>query len=288
VSLLEQRHIESIVEARKVWQEGRAEDALSLISELKVQPLTRRVEAEIYVAEAAFLAEMGDFASSLNSLERASVVIDEASLSVRGAFYHQRARVHNFLGNIDAALTDYSGAVALWEALGSYEKQGAALLNLAELYLQRGDYPNASDNLERSIDILTCARSFYLSQAYETQAKLHLSLGRLAQASRSIKEALNLVGQNEGWKRDFLATQDRIEVALLAALEVEHLSDWDQIKIGMVRRALQNAEGNPARAAALLGVTRHAVFSLVNTHKKELEPYRQPKQTRRKSIVKKF
>lgn len=288
LSSAEQRQIMEIDSARGAWQEGRPSDALLLMEGLKGQAMTHRVRAKYFVAEAAFRAEAGDLLASLESLEIAAPIIDFADVAVRGSFHLQRARVHNSLGDTDAALTDYSGALALWEAIGDKEKQGAAYLNIAELYLKIRQFEIAGINLRKSIALLTDSASFYLPQAYDTQAKIFLAEGRLEQAAHAINEALATVGDNDGWRRDFLNTLDAIEVRLLEVLKVKYLSDWDRVKLNMVRRALQRSEGNPAGAASELGVTRHAIFSLINTHKEALEQYRKPKRVRRRSVITKL
>lgn len=283
--LTEQSQLERIDLARGAWKEGRADDALILIDSVKAERMSSRVAAECYVAESAFYAERGEFQRSLESLGLAAPVIESAPVSVRGSFYFQRARAHKELGEYDSALTDYAGAEVVLRETGSNARLGAVALNLAGCYLALGDLSEAQSKADKALSLLLESNSFYLPQAYDTQAKIFLAQGNLIQAARSIAEALATVGENEGWKRDFLATRELIEIRLLEALNVKHLADWDRVKINMVRRALQESDGNPAGAASMLGVTRHAVFSLVQTHKEQLEQYRKPKRVRRKRYI---
>jgi tetratricopeptide (TPR) repeat protein len=272
--------------ARGAWKEGRADDALILIDSVKRESMSARVKAECYVAEGAFYAERGEFARSLESLKLAAPVIESAPVSVRGSFYFQRARAYKELGDYDSALTDYAGAEVVLKSTGSAARMGAVALNLAGCYLALGDLAAAQLNVSKSLKLLEESKSFYLPHAHDTQAKIFLEEGKLEQAAEFIRVALAGAGENETWRSEFLETKERIETKLLVALRVNHLTDWDRVKIDIVRRALKQAGGSPAKAAEALGVTRHAVFSLVKTHGEELEQYRKPKRKRAKSIMK--
>lgn len=283
LSPTEQSQIERIGEAKILWREGRSEDALILVESVKSEAMTPFVAAECYVNEAVFYAEAGDFGQSMKSLDKAAPFIDSASVSARGTFHNQRARISNHFKNTDSALTDYAGAAALWEETGNKEKQGAAYLNVAECYLKLGDADEAQANLRKAFSLL--GKSLYLPQAHDTQAKIHLATGRLADAAKSIATALSM-DCPDTWRAEFLATKDQVEERLLEALQVGKFSEWETIKLNMVRRALQRSAGNPAGAASLLGVTRFAIQSLIDHHPKELEPYRKQKRVRRKSLIK--
>lgn len=239
-SSAERSQLDRIDEAKRLWREGRSEDALILMDALKGEPMSDRVTAELYVNESVFYAETGD-------MERSWAM--------------------------------------LWEEAGNKDKQGAAYLNVAECYLTLGDLEQAQSNLDRAFSLLT--NSFYLPHAHETQAKIYLAQGMAARAAKSIATALSLPAP-DNWRAGFLATQDQIESRLLEALQVNKFSDWDQVKLRMVRRALQRSKGNPAGAAGILGVTRFAIQSLINNYPNELEPYRMPKRVRHKSIIKKL
>lgn len=287
LSSVERSQLQQKALAIGAWREGRIDDALLMIDSLLERDLTARVAAECFVAQAAFRADKGDFQGSYEALELAAPMVDTMELKIRGSFYHQRGRVHKELGRFDAALTDYAGAEIVWEQCAIPENQGAAALNIAGCYLALGNIQTAQEAIGKAFDLLRPIRSFYLAQAYDTQAKIFLEERQPVRAAEAIRAALDLAGENEAWRVQFLTTQEAVEEKLLEALQVKRLSDWDRIKLNMVRRALLKSGGNPGDAAPLLGVTRHAVFSFVNTHKEELEPYRKPKRVRRKSILKK-
>lgn len=285
LSSIERIQLDQIESAKGAWKEGRSKDALILLELVKGKPASNRLKAACHVAEAAFYAELGDFERSREALDVAAPVIDSAPVSVRAAFYHQRARIRKRSGTIDAALTDYAGAEVLWGEIGANHDQGSAILNVSECYLSLGDLEAAQREVLKAFELFQKSNSFYLPHAHDTQAKIHLAEGRLEAAAESIDKALAAVTR-EDWRAEFLATQERIEIRLLAALQVNHLSDLDRIRLDMVRRALQQSSGSPAAAAELLDVTRHAVEWIVDHHPQELERYRMPRRIRRKSIIK--
>lgn len=282
-SKAERSQLDRIREAKDLWREGRSEDALILIDAVKSEQVTPRVAANLYVNEAVFRAESGDMNGSSESLQIAAKFIDSGSVSDRGTFHNQRARVRNHFKNTDGALTDYAGAAVFWEEDGDKVKQGAASLNVAECYLALGDPELAQENLNKAFPLLK--GSFFLPQAHDTQAKVHLAKGNLEHAAKSIATALSMECP-DNWRADFLATRDQIETQLLNALQVKHFSDLKRVKLSMVRRALQASSGNPAGAAGLLGVTRFAIQSLIDKYSEELEPYRKEKRFRGKPIIK--
>lgn len=283
LSKAERSQLDRIREAKDLWREGRSEDALILIDAVKSETMTPRVAANLYVNEAVFHAEAGDMERSDESLTNAALFIDSGSVSDRGTFHNQRARERKERGRFSDALVDYAGAASLWQEVGDGEKQGAAALNVAGCYLALGDPESAQENLNKAFPLLK--GSFFLPQAHDTQAKVHLAKGNLEHAAKSIATALSMECPDK-WRADFLATRDQIETQLLSALQVKHFSDLKRVKLNMVRRALQASSGNPAGAAGLLGVTRFAIQSLIDKYSEELEPYRKEKRFRGKPIIK--
>jgi len=270
-----------------VWREGRIKDALLIIDVVLSEKPPPRVAGECYIAQAAFRIDDGDLAGSWQSIEKAAPLVDLLDTELRASFYLQRARIHKESARYDAALTDYSGAEMYWHECGQTEKAGAAALNLAGCYLAIGDLSAAHENLDRAFKLFRLTKSFYVPEAHDTRAQIFLAEGKLEQAARSIRVALEIVGDsNEQWRTDFLVTLDKVEACLLTALQVKKLPDCDHLRIGMVRRALRASKGSPAGAALFLGVTRHAIESLINNHPAELEPYRMKRRIRYKTIIK--
>jgi tetratricopeptide (TPR) repeat protein len=284
----ERDQLERKQSAISVWREGRIADALLIINALLAEDLTPRVVAECRIAQSAFLADSGDFAGSHQALEAAAPFLDSLEMPLRASFYLQRARIRKEQGLFDAALTDYAGAEMYWRECGEHQKAGAAILNVAGCYLALGDITAVHQQVSQAKAVFLQTNSFYLSQAYDTEALAYLAEGKLEQAMESINTALRIVGDsNEKWRSEFLVTRDKIEMQLLKTLQVNTLADCDGLKVGIVRRALCASTGRPADAALILGVTRHAVESLINNHPEELEPYRMKRRIRNKTIIKK-
>src|SRR5688572_21162470 len=271
--------------ARDLWAEGRLEEANALLSEVIAEGMTPYVAVRCYIAQAAFRAEAGDYQGSLQSLDAAAGFIDSADLHFQGAFYNQRARAHKELGRIDAALTDYTGAAACWETIGDPD-YGAAVLNLAGLYLEIGDIAAARLQIENAITIFVETNSIYLCQGYDTWAQIELAHGNIESAQTLIQTALDLVGDNERWRSEFLHTKDKIEIKLLELLGINQVEDFETVQAGMVRRALIKTGGNLTRAGKLVGLTHKGVTFVVDRHP-DLEQYRVTRRTRLKSIFKK-
>lgn len=271
--------------AKGSWRQGQVENALIVLNTILGEEMTPRVAAEILVTEACFVAEGGDFPASLESLSRAALFIESATLRVQGSFYHQRARAHKELGDIDAALTDYGGAVARWEEAGDREYEGMAALNVAGIYLGLGDLPRCSESLNKALMRFAETNSPYLSQAYDTEANLRLVQGQIETAMISISKALDLVGENDLWRQTFLITKDKIELKLLSLLGVKTVDDFTRLQTGMLRRVLLQGK-TFSQAGEILGLTRKGVDYLV-WHKKELEEFRKVRRIRRKTLFRK-
>lgn len=269
--------------AREVWEEGRAEDALAMLDAIASRPMTPRVAVRFFVARSAYLAELNQFDLSDLAIEKAAPHLDHALPITRGAFFNQRARLRKRAGNLDAALTDYAGAAIYWEMIQDRANEGAARLNIAELYLSRGDLSRSAENLQAALCLLSESQSRDLAQAYDTEAKLRLAEGRLADAVTAITNALTLVGENEGWRKQFIETRENIDTVLISALRVFELKDLDRIRLHLVRRALIETDGSLTHAGKRLGVTHHAIAFIVDQNK-ELEPYRAKRRVRRKSL----
>lgn len=269
--------------ARGAWAEGRPQDALIILDTVLSEEMTPRVAVECYCTEAAFHSENKDWVRSLESLKKASEFIDFANPRVQGSFYHQRAKIHKELGNLDAALTDYAGAIAKWEGLKEFA--GKPIGNIANIYLLLGDFQRAHEHVSRAIEIFTETGSPDLSQAYDTQANIYYAEGRLELALESIGKSLDIVGHNELWRHEFLTTQTKIRAKLLELLGVASVKDCDRIQINLVKEALVRSGGAFEEAGKEIGMSRKGVEYLVD-HKDELREFRKAKRLRRKSIIK--
>lgn len=267
------------------WKEGQIDNAELILDSVLLETMTPRVAAACWISKAGFRIDLGDTAGSGVALEKATPFVDALDIETRGSFYFQRARVHKAAQDIDAALTDYGGAAACWDETGNSEKSGAAFLNLAELYLASGDLESAQQNIDQSIRLFQSAQSFYLPQAHDTQAKIFLAQNRPALALTSITTALDLVGDREDWRKEFLQTKRRVQFYLLELLEVRTLADCDRLKVLATEKALRESNGSLSAAGRILDATHHAVSYIVDKNK-ELEPFRVKRRVRHKTLIK--
>lgn len=267
--------------ARGAWREGRIADALLIIRSVLAEEMSPHVAAECYSAEACFLADAGDFAGSLESLWKMAPFLEAASVRVQGTFFLQRGRVYKNLGNIDEALTDYSGSLALWQACGDKNYEGAASINLAGIYLLIGDLVQARKNIEYALATLPPG-SVYWPDAYDTKAQVLLAEGSLALALSFIEKALGLIGDNEAKRLEFLETQSKIKDRLMDLLiPLVSFVDLDDLKIQVVRNALDKAGGSITLAADMIKTSHQVVAYTARKHGLERSA------PRKKHIIKK-
>ena len=264
------------------WRQGEIENAEILLDSVLAEPMTDRVAVQCWVSKAAFRVDAGDYEGSLKALNAAGRFLDAADLRFRGAFHNQRARVHNKLGNTDAALLDYAGASSCFEQDGDKSYEGAAYLNIAELYIQRGDIVRARVNIDHAMSLFNESKSEYLPQGYDTLAQIELAEGYTEKALASLRQGIDLVGDHETWRRDLLKTRDKI------GKKIEELSSaLHSVNVEMVRWALIKTDGNLTRAGKLTGLTHKGVSYIVDRYP-ELEQFRAKRRTRTKykSIIK--
>lgn len=264
------------------WAQGEIENASIILDSILAEEMTPRVAVRCLVSQAAFRAEVSDYAGSFESLGKAAELLDAADAKARGAYHNQRARIHNRMGNRNAALLDYAGASACFEEAEDRNEQGAAILNTAELYFQIGDLYQAREHIDRALLVMLQCGSEYTPQAYDTLAKIDLAEGQVANAVLAIKRAFELVGENEIWRRTFLETKEKID------RKVQELSGTlHDVNVAMVRWALIKTGGNLTQAGRLTGLSHKGVSYIVDRHP-ELETFRAKRRTRTrlKSLIK--
>ena len=245
--------------ARTAWRDGNPESALLIIDSVLAEEMSPQVAAECYSAKAGFQIANKDFDGATESLERMAPFLEVADIRIRGTFYLQRGRVHRQQNNIDAALTDYTGALAFWQMCGDKQYEGAAYINLAECYFRINDLEQAYLNIEKAFAVLP-EGSEYLCNAYDTKAKILLADGRAEQAYSLIEKALALSGGNELWEKGFLETKEKIKTRLMEMLiPLAKIGDLENIKLQMVHRALRKTDGSIRQAADMLGTSRQAL-----------------------------
>lgn len=284
LSVAERSQLDRVQMARGSWAAGQIDNALLIIESVKSEAMSPRVAAECFVAEAAFRIDSGDRSGSMKSLAAAAPSIDSAPLSVRGAFHHQRGRLHKEAGDLDAAFTDYAGAETCWREIGATEKLGAVVLNLAGVCLKLNDVTRAHDYAIKAVEIFTQTESFYISQAYDTQSQIFLAEGKIQAALFSIDKALTVVGDNDTWRAEFEITKEKIIGAIIDLIMAANL-DVTAVQREMVRHALVKHGGNLTKASKEIGMSRNGVSYIIDCNQ-DLEPLRVGRRVRHESIIK--
>lgn len=274
--------------AKGAWREGSLDNALLLIREVLAEEMSPTVAAECYSTEAAILADLGDFNASLESLAKMAPFLDAADIRIQGTFYNARARAHKNLGDIDSALMDYAGAAAYWQLCGDRNYEGAASINVAELYLALGDLLKAVQNIDHALAVLPQS-SEYLCNAYDTKAKILLTDGQVVKASGLIEKALELAGDHEGWQRRFTETQEKIKELLLDTLiPLVDMDDLDDLKVQMIRHALDRSGGSITAAADLINTSHQVIAYTARKHNLERADWRLKYVRSKKSTTKRL
>lgn len=267
--------------ARGAWREGQVDNALLIIDTVLGEEMSPEVAAACYSAKAGFLAAKGEFAAALETLRTMAPFLDAADVRIRGTFYNTRARAHRNLNNIDAALTDYTGALALWQSCGDKNYEGAVSINLAELYLILGDLRQAIDNVDHALRVLP-TDSEYVCNAFDTKAKILLADGQVVKALSFIERAIAAAGDHEDWQKRFAETINRIKERLLDSLiPLVNIPELEELKVQVVRHALDRAGGSVTVAAKMLNTSHQVVSYTADAHGLE-------RSKRRKSIIKHF
>jgi tetratricopeptide (TPR) repeat protein len=267
--------------ARGAWREGQIDNALLIIDSVLMEEVSPEVAAACYSAKAGFLASSGDFAGALETLRVMAPFLESADVRVQGTFYNTRARAHRNLNNLDAALTDYTGALALWQSCGDKNYEGAVSINLAELYLILGDIKQANDNADHALCVLP-SDSEYLCNAYDTKAKILLADGQAIKALSLITQAFERAGDHEQWLARFGETRKQIKERLLDSLiPLVNIPELDDLKIRVIRHALGEAGGSVTIAAKKLSTSHQVVSYTADAHGLE-------RSKRKKSIIKTF
>lgn len=265
--------------AKGAWREGSFDNALLLIREVLSEDMSPDVAAECFSTEAAILADLGDFNASLASLAKMAPFLEAADIRIQGTFYNARARAHKNLGDIDSALTDYAGAIAYWQICGDGNYEGAASINVAELYLTLGDFAKAIQSIDHALQVLPKG-SEYLCNAYDTKAKILLNDGQLVKALGLIEKALELAGDHEEWQKRFKETHSKIKDRLIDFLiPLVNMDDLEELKVQMIRHALDYCGGSITAAAELIKTSHQVIAYTAQKHNLE-------RVHRKKSIIK--
>jgi tetratricopeptide (TPR) repeat protein len=155
---------------------------------------------------------------ALSIYKQAVPLFDEMSDHLLAAhFHHGFANVLNQLSSaerrqdyVDQALIEYSAASFHFEQAGHTRYQACVDINLGFLFFTLGRFSKAHEHLDRAQVLLTTLKdNLHLAQVDETRARVLLSEGRIVEAEKTVRAAVNTLekGQAGSWLAEALTTQ---------------------------------------------------------------------------------
>jgi tetratricopeptide (TPR) repeat protein len=188
-----------------------------------------------------------------------ALAVPGTSAHVRGLVHSQLGVVHSTAGNGDAALAEFSEALGLLD--GSPEPLATALLNRGNVFMQRGEVTQASDDFSAAIEISAGAGLDVIrAKAEHNLGYVSMLAGDLAAALRHMDNARETLARLSSTYRA-ICSQDRAEVLVAAGM----VSDAEEALREAVRaygsRGLRQRQGEAELALSRLMLrqdVRHA------------------------------
>ncbi len=159
------------------------------------------------------LLREGRIADAVVQLDRAAQLLDQAPPVDQGKILGNRGEAHHLLGAINAAIDNFSQAVALGRAHGFPELTFAAQHNLGFMQYLSGDLPRS---LELMPTVEQARSDHYKGVVGIDRAKVLLGAGLVSEAEQTLVEACTALERTELVPLLAEAELTRAEAALLA------------------------------------------------------------------------
>lgn len=236
--------------------------------------------AQVDDTRASALIAQGQF-SKAEKLARASVQAledsDGLSLLAEALTTHGTALAR--LGNFSKARVALETAIRTAHNAGDAGSEGVAALSLAEELANHLPYA----------ELLAYYRMAEAELVNSHNPDIQRRLGKCARLLLTTQSLLasedgSLVASRSVGTSDSQLSPERAEAttsSVEASLEAQVL----RYEAGLIKRALETAEGSVTRAARLLGVTHQGLAFILNGRQKDLLPSRKPAKPRRRSII---
>ncbi len=180
---------------------------------------------------------------ALSIYKQAAPLFDEMNDHLLAAhFHHGFANVLNQLSSaerrqdyVDQALIEYSAASYHFEQAAHSRYQACVDINIGFLFFTLGRFSEAHEHLDRAQVLLTTLKdNLHLAQVDETRARVLLAEGRIVEAEKTVRAAVNTLerGHEGSWLAEALTTHG---IALV------RLNHPDQARVAF-RRAVDVAE----------------------------------------------
>lgn len=178
------------------WREGALNEARVVLREaLSRLPDDSGVRAITLLRLAIVEGSANRFHDSLRlDLEAAPLFEKSTNHAHRGKFHNQFGFVLRNLGDIDRALIEYTAASYHFEQVGHRRYQACVENNLAFLFLTIKKFNEAHEHLDRAQALFTGMQdSVYTAQVDDTRAKVLLAEGRISDAERVSRSAVQVL-----------------------------------------------------------------------------------------------
>ncbi|MGZ5435656.1 MAG: hypothetical protein ACXWID_09335 [Pyrinomonadaceae bacterium] len=205
--------------------------------------------------------------------EASSLFDDVTDPLLTAHFHHVFANVLNQLSAsehrkdyTDRALIEYSAASLFFAQAGHFSYQACVYINLGFLFFTLNKFPEAHENLDRAQVLLTKLKdNLHLAQVDETRARVLLAEGRVVEAEKTVRAAVQVLEKGEKvlWLVEALTTHG------IALARLNHPEQAREVLDKAMNVAEQAGDLENAGVAALT-IIEHLSNSLSNAELSEL------------------
>jgi CheY-like chemotaxis protein/tetratricopeptide (TPR) repeat protein len=209
------------------WREGAFDEARVLLQEVlrKLKNENRDLKALALLRSAMVERSTTRYCDALRIHKENAPLIEESSnLTLKGRFHNEFATVFENLARaehrddyIDRALVEYTAASLHFEQAGHVRYHACVENNLGFLFFTIGKFAEAHEHLDRAQALCTSLKdSVHLAQVDETRARAFLAEGRVADAEKLVRSAVQVL--EKGGEQALLAEALRTQGTALARL----------------------------------------------------------------------
>jgi tetratricopeptide (TPR) repeat protein len=187
------------------WREGAFEESRLLFREALAEAESSATRLQIYVDSTSVEISTGHYQAALALLRAGGELLDSiADAAAQGQYHLQLALVHKKLGDLDAALIEYSAASFHLEQAGHTRYLGRVENNTGMILLELRRYSEALTHLDNARRIFVSLKdSGIVAQVNESRAQVLIAQNRFHEAERAASSAVAV--QQQGGEQSLLA-----------------------------------------------------------------------------------
>jgi CheY-like chemotaxis protein/tetratricopeptide (TPR) repeat protein len=210
-----------------IWRQGRFDDARVLLQEALARPndLDGAIRALGFLRSGMVEASDNRFHDALRIYEEAAGLFESlGNNALKGKFHNQFGFVLRNLSEsdqrkeyLDRALIEYAAASFYFDQAKLSRHQACVENNLGFLFGTIGNFSEAHEHLDRAQAIFTTLRdSVHLAQVDDARARILLAQGRLEQAAKVVRAAVEALkdGGEQSLLAEALTTQGTIQARM--------------------------------------------------------------------------